>query len=125
MSGPFIKEKASLLFVIAVLAVIAYSPTLAQPFISDDYPNIRLALVYGPVSGWEKMVSDPVQRPRATSFILSYALYRVFGLQPAGFYSAGILLHILNCWLLYAAGRWRVIGFKVSFWAAAFFAVYE
>jgi hypothetical protein len=117
--------KASPLLVLAVLAIIAYLPALTQPFIEDDYPNIRLARVYGPISGWEKMADDSVHRVRATSFILSYVIYHVFGLQPAAFYSASILLHILNCWLLFAIGRWRMIGFKVSFWGAAFFAVYE
>src|SRR5262245_56315285 len=125
MTRSFVKERAALLFIIAALAIGAYLPVLTQPFISDDYPNIRLALVYGPISGWEEMANDSVQRPRATSFIFSYAIYQIFGLRPAAFYSANILLHVLNCWLLFAAGRWRAIGYQVSFWAAAFFAVYE
>jgi hypothetical protein len=125
MAGSFIKEKAAPLFLLAVLAVGAYLPTLTQPFISDDYPNIGLALAYGPISGWGAMANDSVQRPRATTFILSYAIYHLFGARPAAFYSANILLHVLNCWLLFAAGRWRAIGYKASFWGAAFFAVYE
>src|SRR5215813_10302849 len=125
MSGPFIKEKASLLFVIAVLAIIAYFPTLTQPFISDDYPNIRLALVYGPISGWDALANDQTHRARAITVVIPYFIHHVFGLRPAAFYSVSILLHVLNCWLLFASGRWPVIGYKVSFWAAAFFAVYE
>jgi hypothetical protein len=125
MAGSFIKEKAAPLFVLAVLAAGAYLPALTQPFISDDYPNIGLALAYGPISGWEAMANDSVQRPRATTFILSYAIYHLFGPRPAAFYSANILLHVLNCWLFFAAGRWRAIGYKASFWAAVFFAVYE
>jgi hypothetical protein len=124
MTRSFVKERAAL-FIIAALAIGAYLPVLTQPFISDDYPNIGLALVYGPISGWEEMANDSVQRPRATTFIFSYAIYEIFGLRPAAFYSANILLHVLNCWLLFAAGRWRAIGYHVSFWAAAFFAVYE
>ncbi|HEV2664854.1 MAG TPA: hypothetical protein VG324_08080 [Blastocatellia bacterium] len=125
MAGSFVKEKAAPLFVLAVLAAGAYLPALTQPFISDDYPNIGLALAYGPISGWEAMANDSVQRPRATTFILSYAIYHLFGPRPAAFYSANILLHVLNCWLLFAAGRWRAIGYQASFWAAVFFAVYE
>src|SRR5215813_11287077 len=125
MSGPFIKEKASLLFVIAVLAIIAYFPTPTQPFISDDYPNIRLALLYGPISGWEALAHDQTHRARAITVVIPYFIHHVFGLRPAAFYSVSILLHVLNCWLLFAAGRWPIIGYKVSFWAAAFFAVYE
>jgi len=125
MAGSFIKKKAAPLFILAVLAVGAYLPALTQPFISDDYPNIGLALVYGPISGWGAMANDPVQRPRATTFILSYAIHRLFGPRPSAFYFANILLHVLNCWLLFAAGRWRAVGYRGSFWAAAFFAVYE
>src|SRR5262245_37356996 len=125
MSVPFIKEKALPLFVLAVLAILAYLPTRAQPFISDDYPSIRLALVYGPMSGWEAIAKDPVHRVRAITVTFPYLIHSLFGLQPVAFYSACILLHVLNCWLLFAAGRWGVIGYEVSFWAAAFFAVYE
>src|SRR4030095_5259068 len=110
----FRKEKALLLLALAILVIIAYLPVFAQPFIEDDYPNIRLALLYGPISGWEKMASDSVHRMRATSFILTYGIFRVFGLEPAAFYSVNILLHILNCWLLFAIGRWRIIGYKIS-----------
>jgi len=124
MTRSFIKERAAPLFIIAVLAIVAYLPTLTQPFISDDYPGIKRSLSYS-ISGWEALAKDSVERPRATTFIFSYAIYHLFGMRPAAFYSANILLHVLNCWLLFAAGRWRAIGYGVSFWAAAFFAVYE
>jgi len=125
MTRSFVKERAALLFILAVLAIGAYLPTLTQPFISDDYPGIKHSLYYGPISGWEALAKDPVERPRATAFIFSYAIYHFFGLRPAAFYAANILLHVLNCWLLFAAGRRLGIGRRASFWAAAFFAVYE
>src|SRR5215831_4074734 len=124
MTRSFIKERAAPLFIIAALAIGAYLPTLTQPFISDDYPGIKRSLSYS-ISGWETLAKDPVERPRATTFIFSYAIYHLFGMRPAAFYSANILLHILNCWLLFAAGRWRAVGYRAGFWAAAFFAVYE
>jgi hypothetical protein len=125
MTRSFVKERAAPLFILAVLAIGAYLPTLTQPFISDDYPGIKHSLYYGPISGWEALAKDSVERPRATTFIFSYAIYHLFGLRPAAFYSANILLHLLNCWLLFAAGRRLAIGYQASFWAAAFFAVYE
>src|SRR5262245_57906763 len=124
MTRSFIKERGAPLFIIAVLAIVAYLPTLTQPFISDDYPGIKRSLSYS-ISGWESLAKDPVERPRATTFIFSYAIYHLFGMCPAAFYSANILLHVLNCWLLFAAGRRLAIGYQASFWAAAFFAVYE
>src|SRR5215470_14669150 len=106
MRVDFLKKNSFLLFALAALAILAYIPILAQPFVEDDFPNIRLALVYGPISGWKMMADDPVQRVRATTFILSYAIYRIFGPQPAAFYAASLILHLINCWLLFAVGRW-------------------
>lgn len=114
-----------ILSTLALLAIVSYLPTLSQPFIEDDYPNIELSRVYGPVNGWTQMAHDGVQRVRATTFILSHWIERIFGLKPAAFYAVGILLHICNCWLLYALGRWPIISPRVSLWSAAFFAVYE
>ena len=68
---------------------------------------------------------DDVNRVRATTFVLTHWIERSFGLRPAAFYSFSILLHVLNCWLVYALGRWPLIGFRVSAWSAAFFAIYE
>jgi len=110
---------------LALLAVVTYLPTLRQPFISDDYPNILLARSYGPFSGWGAMWADPVSRVRATSWVITYWMERWFGLMPAAFYAANILLHVLNTWLVYALGAWRAIGWRVAALAAGFFAVCE
>jgi hypothetical protein len=110
---------------ISLLALASYLPALRQPFIEDDYPNIALARAHGPVEGWGGMARDRVNRVRATTFVLTHWIERTFGLLPAAFYAVSILLHILNCLLLYALGRWPPVGFRVSAWGAAFFAVHE
>jgi len=117
--------KLSTPFAIVLLAVIAYIPALTQPLIEDDYPNIALARVYGPFTGWTAMAHDDVNRVRATSFVLTHWIERSFGLRPSAFYGVSILLHVVNCLLLYALGRWQVIGSRVSAWSAAFFAIYD
>ncbi len=114
-----------ILVLLALLAIVTYLPTLRQPFISDDYPNILLSRSYGGFSGWGAMLADPVSRVRATSWVLTYWIDRVFGLTPAAFYAASILLHVLNTWLVYALGAWRAIGWRVAALAAGFFAVSE
>lgn len=121
-------ERQTFLFslvVIAVLAIVAYLPTLSQPLISDDYPNIAMARIYGPPTGWGQMLSDDVNRVRATSWITIYLVEQVAGLSATAFYSFSILLHILNCWLIFLFGKWNMIGYKVSMLAAVFFAVHE
>jgi len=113
------------MILLALLAIAAYVPVLTQPFISDDYANIRQARTYGPLSGWTAMLSDPVNRVRASSWILTYWIEHAFGLSPRAFYAASILLHVLNTWLVYSLGNWRMVGWRASALAAGFFAVYE
>jgi len=117
--------KKSILAGLAILAIVAYLPTLTQPLLEDDYPNLVLALHYGPVSGWPAMMADPVFRLRTTSWLLMYGLHRLFGMHAAGYYAGMILLHVVNTWLVYALGAWRLLGYRLTAWAAAFFAVYE
>jgi hypothetical protein len=113
-------KHAKILLVLALLAIVAYLPTLRQPLLEDDYPNIAEAHALG-----VRIVSDPIFGIRSTSFLLMDTIYRLFGIAPAAYYVVLILLHILNTWLLYALGCWKILGYRVSAWAAAFFAVYE
>lgn len=110
---------------LALVAIAAYLPALTQPFISDDYTNILMSQNYGGFSGWGTMMADHVARVRATSWILTYWLNRVFGLSALAFYAVSILLHVLNTWLVYSLNVWRLVEWRVSAFAAAFFAVYE
>jgi hypothetical protein len=110
---------------LAVLAAIAYIPAVSLPFIEDDCPNLFWAQVYGPASGWGALAHDAINRPRTTSFLYLDVLWRLFGPHPAGYYGAGILLHILNSWLVYALGRWRPLGYPAAALGAAFFALAE
>jgi hypothetical protein len=106
---------------LALLAIVPYLPTLAQPFISDDFTNILFSRRYG----WDTVMADPVSRVRATFWALTYGIDRIFGLRPAAFYAVSILLHVLNTWLVFALGTWRVVGWRISLLAAGFFAVFE
>ena len=113
------------LLVLALLAVLPYLPLFSHPLLQDDYPNIEQARQYGPVSNWLSMVSDPVFRYRATSWLLTYWIDRYVGLIPLAFYAVSIGLHVANTWLVYALGTWKAIGWQISAAAAGFFAVAE
>lgn len=110
---------------LAALAIVAYLPALSQPLIEDDYPNIAQALRYGDVTGWSGMLADPIFRVRATTWLLMYGVNRIFDMQTAGYYAALIGLHVVNTWLVFALGAWRRLGYRLTFFAAGFFAVYE
>ena len=114
-----------LLPLLAILAIVTYLPALRQPFIEDDYSNIILSQHYGPLSGWHEMFGAPIFRLRATTWLLFYLMNRAFGIHPAGYYAVMIGFHVLNTWLVYALGAWEPIGYRVSAFAAVFFAVYE
>jgi hypothetical protein len=113
-----------LLVALAALAVLAYLPTLTQPFIEDDYWNISLSWKLGNLSAWRDMISSEF-RPRITSIWYMDAAWHAFGLRPAPYYALNIGLHVLCVWLVYALGCWRQLGYALSAWAAVFFAVYE
>jgi hypothetical protein len=113
-----------LLLALAVLAIFAYLPTPTQPFIEDDYWNISAAWKLGGLSAWHDMISSEF-RPRITSLWYMDAAWHAFGLHPAPYYWSNIALHVLCVWLVYALGCWRPVGYRLSAWAAAFFAVYE
>src|SRR5258708_21176871 len=97
MQSPVKVSNSPALFSIALLAIISYLPALTQPLIEDDYPNIELARVYGPLTGWTLMAHDSVNRVRATTFVLTHWIDRLFCVRPSAFYSFGILLHIFHC----------------------------
>lgn len=117
--------------IIALLALLAYAPALSLPFIEDDYGNIGFAIDHGSPANLPALFHEPVFRVRATSYWLMDGLWKGFGLSPAPFHAASLLLHILNCWLLYAVVRQALAspawdrGAPVAFFAAAFFAVHE
>jgi hypothetical protein len=115
-----VPKHAKILLALALLAILAYLPTLRQPLLEDDYPNIAEAHALG-----VHIVTDPIFGVRSTSFLLMDTIYRLFGITSAAYYVALILLHILNTWLIYALGCWPLLGYRISAWAAAFFAVYE
>jgi hypothetical protein len=113
------------LAVTAVLCALAYWRALGLPLISDDYLQIQLGRAYGPLSGWKDLLVDPLYRCRATSLVITYWTDRLFGLNAFVFNLSSLLLHIVNSWLVLALGEWKVVGWRVSFFAACFFAVYE
>lgn len=109
----------------AALAILAYLPSMDLPFISDDFSHIAVARQYAPVSGWDELARDPVYRCRATSHFVTYWTERLFGLNPVAFNWSSLLLHIANVWLVFALGRWRAVGWRVSAVAACYFALRE
>ncbi|HLW75816.1 MAG TPA: hypothetical protein VKS01_02505 [Bryobacteraceae bacterium] len=112
------------LAILTCLAVVAYLPALNQPFIDDDYPNIQLAQAYGN-HGWHEMFADPIFRVRATTHVMLYTLHRAFDMNSTPYYAAMIALHVINTWLVFALGSWPLLGYRISGWAAGFFAIYE
>jgi hypothetical protein len=109
-----------ILAALAALAVLAYLPLFRQPLLEDDYPLIALARD----SGFH-IAANPVFAARSTGLLLMDAVYSLFGIKAAAFYSAMLAVHILNTWLVYALGCWPAIGWRGSAWAAAFFAIHE
>ena len=117
---------ALVLLLLTVLSAIVYAPFLKLPLIADDYLQVQLGRLYGPLSGWPALIVDPLYRCRATSLVLTYGTERWFGSSPLVYNLSSLLLHILNTWLLLALlASLRGIGWKLAAIAAGFFAVYQ
>ncbi|HTS64152.1 MAG TPA: hypothetical protein VMH28_19150 [Candidatus Acidoferrales bacterium] len=113
------------LFLLAALAFLAYAPSLNIGLIADDYPNISQARTWGAPADLSTLLGDAQFRLRSTSYWAMYALWMTAGVTPVVYHAASLLLHVLNCWLLLAAGRaWPAMR-AGAFYAAAFFAVHE
>lgn len=115
----------AILAVLALLAIVAYAPTLTQPLMEDDYPLIQQAQHYGDDMGWSKMFAEPIFRARATLFLLDYWINNLFDMRASAYYAAAILLHVIATWIVFAIGSWPAIGYRISAFAAAFFAICE
>src|SRR5580693_3393090 len=89
------------LALLALLAVLAYAPFLTIPLFEDDFPNLWQAQQYGAPADALTLLHNPVFRLRATSFWIMFLLWRVGKLAPLVYRLASLLLHIVNCWLVY------------------------
>jgi hypothetical protein len=116
--------RAIRIFLLVLLAVIAYLPALRLPFLEDDYVMIPMSNVYA-AQHWAPLWHDLDFRTRPMQLFMNVAVDRMFGYRPLPYYAANILLHVLCVLLVYAAGVWTELGFTASLWAAGFFAVYE
>ena len=112
-------------FGLLLLAAVSYVPAQSIPLLADDYVQIQLGRVFGGPSGWSDLAADALYRCRATSLVLSWLTFEIFGMAPSIFKASSLLLHILNVWLVFAMGVWRPVGWRISAVAAAFFAVAE
>lgn len=123
--------------IIAMLVVAAYFPTFTGDFILDDKPLIRdNAYVreihtIGSYLAQEDGVPDRARQGNAhTGYYrpllnVTYGLdYRLWGMKAPGFRTTNLLLHFLNCLLVFhlmlLLGRSRI----VAFWMTLFFALH-
>jgi hypothetical protein len=110
------------LAIIALLALIAYAPTLSIPLLEDDYAHIGFAIDHGSLAGVPSLFAHAILRVRATSYWFLFALWQVLGQEPLAIHAACLLVHIANCCLIYGILQARP---RVAFFAAALFAVQE
>lgn len=108
---------------LAVLATGTYLHVLGQPFLSDDYIQVDLGRKYGDISSWPALLADPLYRCRATSIVLTRWTEQISGIAPAGYYASAVLLHVLNTWMVFLNGVALGFAHRVSFLAAALFAI--
>ena len=125
MNGTRALPHRTALALVALLALLAYAPTLRLPLLEDDFPNLLLAQQLGGAHQLGALFHNPVFRLRATSLWIMCLLWPAGKVSPLLYRLTSLLLHIVNCWLLYgiclAWPRMRA----AALWAAGFFAIAE
>lgn len=122
------RKIASLIFLIALVISIVFLPALKNGFVYwDDGDYILHNSVIKSLS-WQNirgMFTSSFIGNYQPLTILSYALdYRMYGIEPFGYYLTNIVLHILNCilvfWLIFILSD----NLPVSFITALFFGIH-
>lgn len=108
---------------VVLLGVVAYLPALDNPFISDDYAFLRYVQPLG--EDWGHLADIPLGLRRATSLIFFYFCFLLFGLNPAPYYAASLLLHLVNTALVALLVRELTSDRRMALVAALFFVAYE
>jgi hypothetical protein len=110
---------------LALLVWVAYGSTANLAFISDDYVYLVKAREYAAPADWGALFRDELYRSRATTIWITAGLEHIFGLKPTFYNLLSVIVHMVNVLLVYALGRWRLIGWPVALVAASFFAIAE
>jgi hypothetical protein len=84
---------------LASVCAVVYAPALNNGFIADDYPFLALADQFR--TDFFVLFRVPPLNFRMTTFIVFEVLQSAFGYRPEAFYAFNILLHFVNCLLLW------------------------
>ena len=126
---PFLKYEIFPLAFCLLLITLAYLPTFSGEFILDDRPFVKenpyIQRFHGPISylTQEDGISSQASDGRHSGYYrplisLSYTLdLKMWGMNPAGFRTTNLLLHLLTSLLLYTVLR-RFISPGFSLWLA-------
>jgi hypothetical protein len=110
---------------LVLLAFITYLPALGNFFIADDFVYLRQAKIASRHLSHLLHFEPGGGLFRITGHCYFLLGYKLFGLDPRGFYALGLVLHVVNSWLVCRLAA-RLTGRREAGIAAGlFFAVYE
>jgi hypothetical protein len=93
------KRLPALILILSVISIfILYFPALYSPFFNDDINLLHDGRDFN-LSVFNPFQSQGLYRPLWKLYFA--AMYRVFGLNPLPYHLANIVLHVINCLLLY------------------------
>ncbi|MFQ5724303.1 MAG: ArnT family glycosyltransferase, partial [Terriglobia bacterium] len=102
---------------------LAYLPALNNPFLADDYAFLSLSARLQ--ADWSALGDFPLGGRRLLAHLFFFLCYSLFGLNPAPYYAANLLLHLANAGLVYLLARELTGERRVGLVAALFFVAYE
>jgi len=111
------------ILLVATLCVVAYAPAFNNGFIADDFDNLITAREFR--SNPSYLLSIPPQNFRVTTFIMLAFGEGVFGERAAFYYIFPLLIHFLNCLLLWKLMLLLKRPHQEAFLAGCLFSVFQ
>ena len=108
---------------VLLLGILAYLPALNNPFIADDYAFLSLSARLQ--ADGSALGDFPLGARRLLAHLFFFLCYSLFGLNPAPYYAANLLLHLANAGLVFLLVRELTGEGRVGLVAALFFVAYE
>lgn len=123
--------------VIVILVVLAYCPTFTGGFILDDNPLIKnnkyIRQIHSPASYLmqEDGVSNIEDKGKFHTgyyrplIYLTYTIdYKIWGMNPAGFRTTNLILHLITCYILFRLINRLINHNESAFWVTLLFALH-
>jgi Flp pilus assembly protein TadD len=121
-----VKKNYTELLIILIVTFVVYIPTLKAGFVNWDDPDyVNDGIFRGGFSGLKTLIVTPIQGNYHPLTMLSLALnYSISGMNPWSYHLVNLLLHLVNCVLVFRFALLLSKNTVIAFVTAIFFGIH-